>query len=63
MKFHTLYGLLGVVWKTEKLASRTLSKRKRSILSIKDKNDDADDVVFQMNCKRVLSRLNDIFLI
>ena len=29
-------------------------KRKRSVLSIKDKNEDADDIVFQMICKSVV---------
>jgi len=38
-------------------------KRKGSVLSIKDKNEDADDIVFQMICKSVVSRLNVIFLI
>jgi len=35
----------------------------RSVLSIKDKNEDADDIVFQMICKTVVSRLNVVFLI
>ena len=38
-------------------------KRNQSVLSIKDKNDDADDIVFQMICKSVVSQLNVIFLI
>ena len=57
-------------WKTtRKLASRTfihdlhLLKLKRSVLSIKDKNEDADDIVFQMICKIVVLRLNVVFLI
>ena len=65
-----LYGLLGVVWKTKKLASRTLIfaivmslKRRRSVLSIKDRNEDAGDIVFKMICKSVVSRLNVVFLI
>ena len=29
-------------------------KRKRSVLSIKDKNEGADDIVFQMICKSVV---------
>ena len=29
----------------------------------KDKNEDADDIVFQMICKIVVSRLNVVFLI
>ena len=39
------------------------SKRKRSVPSIKDKNEDADDIVFQMICKSVVSRLNVVFFI
>ena len=56
-------------WKTKKLASRTfihdrhLLKLKRSVLSIKDKNEDADAGVFQMICKIVFLRLNVVFLI
>ena len=38
-------------------------KRKRSDLSIKDKNEDVDDIVFQMMCKSVLLQLNVAFLI
>ena len=38
-------------------------KRKRSVLPIKDKNEDADDIVFHMICKIVVSRLNVVFLI
>ena len=38
-------------------------KRKRSVLSIKDKNEFADDIVFQMICKSVISRSNVVFLI
>ena len=55
-----------MAWKTKKLASRTfihhrhVLKRKRSVLSIKDKNEDADDTVFQIICKNVL---NVVFLI
>ena len=37
--------------------------RKRSVLSIKDKNEFADDIVFQMICKSVISRLNVVFFI
>ena len=58
--------LRSMAWKTKKLASRTFihdRQRKRSVLSIKDKNEDADDNVFQMICKSVLSRLNVVFLI
>ena len=43
------------VWKTKKLASRTFihdRQRKRSILTIKDKNEDADEFVLQMICKK-----------
>ena len=56
-----------MAWKTTwKLASRTIVmslKRKRSVLSIKDKNEDAGDIVFQMICKIVVSQLNVVFLI
>ena len=39
-------------------------KRKRSDLSIKDKNEDVDDIVFQIPiCKRVVLQLNVVFLI
>ena len=38
-------------------------KGKRSVLSIKDKNEVANDIVFQMICKSVVSRLNVVFLI
>ena len=51
--------LRSMAWKTKKLASRTLihyCQRKRSVLSIKDKNEDADDIVFQVICKSVVSR-------
>ena len=60
---------LAMVWKTKKLASRTfirdrqVLKLKRSVLSIKDKNQDASDVLFQMICKIVVLRLNVVFLI
>ena len=55
-----LYGLLGVLWKTKIVMS---SKRKRSVPSIKDKNEDADDIVFQMIYKSVVSRLNVVFFV
>ena len=60
---------LAMVWKTKKLASRTfihdrqVLKLKRSVFSIKDKNQDASDVLFQMICKIVVLRLNAVFLI
>ena len=38
-------------------------QRKWSDLSIKDNNEDADDIVFQMIWKSVVSRLNVVFLI
>ena len=38
-------------------------ERKRSDLSIKDKNEDVDDIVFQMICKSVVLQLNVVFLI
>ena len=43
--------------------SRSSLKRKRSDLSIKDKNEDVDDIVFQMICKSVVLQLNVVFLI
>ena len=58
--------LRSMAWKTKKLASRTFihdRQRKRSVLSIKDKNEDADDIVFQIIRKSVVSRLNVAFLI
>ena len=60
---------LAMVWKTKKLASRTfihdrhVLKLKRSVVSIKDKNEDANDILFQMICKIVVLRLNVVFLI
>ena len=36
-------------------------KRKRSVLSIKDKNKDADDIAFQMICESVVLGLNVVF--
>ena len=54
-----------MAWKTKKLASRTFihdPQHKRSVLSIKDKNEDADDIVFQMICRSVVSRLNVVLL-
>ena len=53
----------------KKLASRTFIhdrmslKRKRSVLSIKDKNEEAEDNVLQIICKSVVLRLNVVFLI
>ena len=40
-------------------------KRKRSDLSMKDKNEDVDDhdIVFQMICESVVLQLNVVFLI
>ena len=38
-------------------------KRKRSDLSIKNKNEDLDDIVFQMIYKSVVLQLNVVFLI
>ena len=55
-----------MAWKTKKLASRTFihdRQCKRSVLSVKDENEDADDIVFKMICKGVVSRLNVVFLI
>ena len=49
-----------MAWEKNKAMS---FKRKRSILSVRNKNEDADDIVFQMICKSVVSRLNVIFLI
>ena len=57
--------LRSMAWKTKKLASRTFihdHQRKRSIPTIKDKNEDADEFVLQMICKKsVLSLLNVVF--
>ena len=53
-------------WKTKKQVSQTFihdRQGKRSVLSIEDKNEDADDIVFQMICTSVFSRLNVVFLI
>ena len=49
-------GLLGVVWKTKKLASRTFIHDRRlfKAQAIKDKKKDADHIVFQMICKSVV---------
>ena len=58
-----------MAWKTKKLASRTfipdrhVLKGNGSPPSIKDKNEDADDNVFQMICKSVVSQSNVVFLI
>jgi len=52
--------------KAKKLASRTFihdRQRKRSVLSIKDKNEDADDIVIPNICKSVVSQLDVVFLI
>ena len=38
-------------------------KRKRSDLSIKDKNEDVDDIAFHMICKSIALQLNVVFLI
>ena len=51
------------------MASRTfihdrhVFKAQRSDLSIKDNNEDVDDIVFQMICKSVVFQLNVVFLI
>ena len=37
--------------------------RKRSDLSIKDKNEEVDDIAFQMICESVVLQLNVVFLI
>ena len=57
--------LRSMAWKTKKEASRTFihdRHRKRSVLSIKDKNEDADDIVFQMICKSVFFAIKCLFL-
>ena len=57
--------LRSIAWKTKKLASRTFihdRQRKRFVLSIKDKNEDADDIALQMICKSVVSRSNVVLL-
>ena len=51
--------LRSMAWKTKKLASRTFihdRQRKRFVLSVKDKNEDAHGILFQMICKSVVSR-------
>ena len=58
-----------MAWKKKKLASRTFIHDRHvfkapAIRSFhKDKNEDADDVVLQLICKIVVSRLNVVFLI
>ena len=55
-----------MAWKKKKLASRTFIHYChffKAALSIKDKNKDAHDIVFQIICKIVVSGLNVVFLI
>ena len=56
-----------MAWKTNKLASRTFIQNrhvfKAQAIRSFHKNEDADDIVFQMICKIVVSRLNVVFLI
>ena len=55
-----------MAWKKKKLASQTFIHDRhvfKAALSIKDKNKDAHDIVFQMICKIVVSGLNVVFLI
>ena len=55
-----------MAWKKKKLASGTIIYDRhffKAALSIKDKNKDAHDIVFQMICKIVVSGLNVVFLI
>ena len=57
----SLYGMENKEASVTNVYSRC--QRKRSVLSIKDKSEDADNIVFQMICKSIVSRLNVIFLI
>ena len=43
--------------------SRSSLMRKRSDPSLEDKNEDVDDIVFQMICKSVVLQLYVVFLI
>ena len=58
-----------MAWKTtRKLASRTFIHdrhvfKAQAIRSFHKRNEDAGDIVFQMICKIVVSRLNVVFLI
>ena len=58
-----------MAWKTKKLASRTfihdrhVFKEEGFGLPLRDKNEDAHAIAFQMICKSVVSRLNVVFLI
>ena len=65
--WHSVASLLSEISRSMACSSfihdRHVLKRKRSVLSIKDKNEFADDIVFQMICKSVISRLNVVFLI
>ena len=57
-----------MVWEKKKLASRAfihdrhVFQAKRSVLSIKDKNEDADDILFQMIRKSVVLLLILLFI-
>ena len=58
-----------MAWKKKKPASRTFIHDRHVFKAPvirsfhKDKNEDADDIVFQMICKIVVSPLNVVFLI
>ena len=55
-----------MAWKKKKLASLTFIHDRhffKAVLSIKDKDKGAHDIVFQMICKIVVSGLNIVFLI
>jgi len=55
VKFHALWHGKKRSKRHERLFTIVMSlKRKQSALSIKDKNEDADDIVFQMICKSVV---------
>ena len=56
-------AFFSMAWEKKKLASRTFIHDRRSDLSITDKNEDVDDIVFQMICKSVVLQLNVVFLI
>ena len=49
-----------MAWEKKKLASRTFIHDRHVF---KDKNEDVDDIVFQMICKSVVLQLNVVFLI
>ena len=59
-----VFASSSMAWEKKKPESRTLiHDHQRSDLSIKDKNEDVDDIVFQMIRKSVVLQLNVVFLI